>query len=290
MNGFALNNISNCYVGSTPASAIYIGSQLIWPTTPPPHDYSQDYLTFEAISNTYISFITSKILSIDRTVDVSLDNGQTWTSIRFLQGSWDGGSPTQITLHQGDKMLIKGNNTSYAVLDEDIYHPGNIEACYFDIYVPDSSGGCKIYGNIMSLIYGDNFIGQTSLTAQCTFSYLFNGHGNSYVRIKDASNLILPATTLTKYCYSYMFMNCRFDKAPELPATTLSDNCYKGTFDGCTSLNYIKCLATDISATNCTLNWLNNVSSTGTFVKTASMNSWPTGASGIPNGWTVVNN
>lgn len=287
MQGFALNNISDCYVGSNQASSIYLGSTKIWPTTPP-HDYSHDYLTIEAISNTYISFITSEILTVDRTVDVSLDNGQTWTSIRFLQGSWDGGSPTQITLHQGDKMLIKGNNTSYAVLDEDAYHPGNIEACYFDIYVPDSSGGCKIYGNIMSLIYGDNFVGQTSLTAQCTFSYLFNGHGRSSVIIKDASNLILPATTLTKYCYSYMFMYSRFDKAPILPATTLTEGCYEYMFNGCTALNYIKCLATTgLNNTNLS-GWVQNVSSTGTFVKDANT-TWPTGASGIPSRWTVQN-
>ena len=29
-NGFALNNIKNAYVGSTPAQAIYLGSTLIW--------------------------------------------------------------------------------------------------------------------------------------------------------------------------------------------------------------------------------------------------------------------
>ena len=287
MNGFALNNISDCYIGSNQVSAVYLGSTKIYPSTPP-HDYSQDYLTIEAISNTYISFITSKILSIDRTVDVSRDNGQTWTSIRFLQGSWDGGSPTEITLHQGDKMLIKGNNTSYAVLDEDAYHPGNIEACYFDIYVPDSSGGCKVYGNIMSLIYGDNFIGQTSLTAPCTFSYLFNGHGRASVIIKDASNLILPATTLTKYCYRYMFMHSMFDKAPILPATTLKDYCYANMFSGCTHLNYIKCLANDISATNCTSDWLYDVSATGTFIKDVNT-TWPSSDDGIPSNWTIQN-
>ena len=29
-NGFALNNIKNAYVGSTPIKAIYIGGTLIW--------------------------------------------------------------------------------------------------------------------------------------------------------------------------------------------------------------------------------------------------------------------
>lgn len=51
-------------------------------------------------------------------------------------------------------------------------------------------------------------------------------------------------------------------------------------------LNYIKCLATDISASNYTNSWVADVSSTGTFVKATGV-TWPTGASGIPSGWTV---
>ena len=58
-------------------------------------------------------------------------------------------------------------------------------------------------------------------------------------------------------------------------------------FSGCTNLNYIKMLATDISADGCLETWVNNVSSTGTFVKDPNMTSLPTGDSGIPNGWTV---
>lgn len=101
----------------------------------------------------------------------------------------------------------------------------------------------------------------------------------------------LPATTLAEYCYMDMFYNCRsLTTAPELPATTLVLKCYAYMFQGCTSLNYIKCLATDISATDCTSGWIYNVASSGTFVKNSSMNDWTTaGRSGIPNGWTVIN-
>ena len=60
-------------------------------------------------------------------------------------------------------------------------------------------------------------------------------------------------------------------------------------FNGCGSLNYIKCLATDISASNCTAFWVEGVAPSGTFVKAASMSSWATGANGIPNGWTIQN-
>jgi hypothetical protein len=100
----------------------------------------------------------------------------------------------------------------------------------------------------------------------------------------------LPATTLGDFCYSYMFNNCRLlTTAPKLPATTLATQCYKGMFNNCVSLNYIKCLATDTSAEDCTTNWLYNVSATGTFVK-APNSTWTTGANGIPDGWTVVEN
>lgn len=100
----------------------------------------------------------------------------------------------------------------------------------------------------------------------------------------------LPATTLVSYCYYRMFRNCtNLKTAPELPATTLVTYCYEGMFLQCTRLNYVKCLATNISANSCVSNWLNGVSSTGTFVKNPSMSSWTTGVSGIPSGWTVQN-
>ena len=126
----------------------------------------------------------------------------------------------------------------------------------------------------------------------------------------------LPSTTMANWCYRTMFADCTslttapeilvmnassqqsfngmffgctsLTTAPELPATYLYSAAYDGMFDGCTSLNYVKCLATNISASNCTRNWLNGVSATGTFVKDATMSSWRTGASGIPDGWQVV--
>jgi hypothetical protein len=58
-------------------------------------------------------------------------------------------------------------------------------------------------------------------------------------------------------------------------------------FYGCSSLADIKCLAADITATNCTTNWVNGVASSGTFVKDSTMSSWTTGNDGIPTNWTV---
>jgi hypothetical protein len=99
----------------------------------------------------------------------------------------------------------------------------------------------------------------------------------------------LPATTLANGCYEDMFSGCTsLATAPELPATTLISRCYNEMFRNCRNLNYVRCLATDISASNALYNWLANVSSTGTFYKKASV-TYPSGASGIPSNWTVTN-
>ena len=101
---------------------------------------------------------------------------------------------------------------------------------------------------------------------------------------------ILPATTLAKGCYNNMFSDCyKLTAAPELPALTLTNECYRSMFYNCNKLNYVKMLATDISATDCLSNWLFSVSTSGTFVKNANMNDLPKGDDGIPNLWTVQN-
>ena len=101
---------------------------------------------------------------------------------------------------------------------------------------------------------------------------------------------VLPATTLANNCYDAMFQGCSsLTTAPELPATTLVSSCYNAMFSGCTHLNYIKCLATNISVTSSTSNWVKSVAASGTFIKEASMTSWTEGINGIPSGWTVYN-
>ena len=49
----------------------------------------------------------------------------------------------------------------------------------------------------------------------------------------------------------------------------------------------INIITTSTGITNNTTDWVSGVPSTGTFVKNPDA-SWPTGTSGIPSGWTVV--
>lgn len=124
----------------------------------------------------------------------------------------------------------------------------------------------------------------TTLASYC-YAYMFQGC-SELINIPS----VLPATTLADRSYLCMFRYCAdITTAPELPATTLTTYCYQYMFDGCSKLNYIKCLATDISASNCLTSWVSNVSDSGTFIKNSAMNNWTSDANGIPANWTIQN-
>ena len=101
----------------------------------------------------------------------------------------------------------------------------------------------------------------------------------------------LPATTLAQGCYWYMFEQCAIMKAPELPATTLVNECYGHMFEGCALLNTIVCRASSgFNKSKYMEDWVKNVAATGTYVKSSDkpLAEYPTGNSGIPTGWTVI--
>ena len=302
-------------------------------------DWEKQYLTFIPIDDCTFTFSQRGTGPLY----YSINSGTTWTS------------GTSVSVSSGIKVMWKGSMTPNRSSSTSGYTGTGIGTF-------SATGPFKVRGNIMSLLYDDDFIGKVTLAGNWWFTSLFE---NS--TIASASKLSLPAMTLAPYCYYRMFSGCTsLTTAPKLPAMTLADGCYYIMFDGCTSLttapelpamtlvnscyyrmfsgctsltdapalpamtladscyermfygctslitapelpattlanrcyyymfyncsnlNYIKCLATDISATNCTISWLLYVASTGTFVKAAGMEDWPTDASGIPSGWTVV--
>ena len=176
-------------------------------------DYYSQYFTIESLedNNVIICYETSSA-----------------TLQYYSNGSWnDISSAGAITLNTGDKLMLKGTNTSLGANDPDY------------CYRISARKNFKVYGNIMSLLYGDDFEDNNILTGNYTFAYLF--YHNDYKTLVDASNLKLPATTLTSSCYYRMFYKCTsLVKGPSmLPATTLVDSCYSYMFQGCTSLTQV---------------------------------------------------
>ncbi len=141
--------------------------------------------------------------------------------------------------------------------------------------------------------YSSIFMGCTALTAapvlpattlaEYCYNYMFYG----CTKLTEAPEL--PATTLKKECYSGMFMGCKaLTAAPVLPATTLAGGCYDSMFFSCSNLSKVTCLATDISASDATSEWLSRVAATGTFYKAKGMEDWTSDTDGIPAGWEVA--
>ena len=167
--------------------------------------YEEQYLTFEALEDGTFSFTTNDL-------QYSLDDGVTWQTLTA-------GTSTP-TISTGNKILWK--------------QTGLAPASNSGIGTFSSTKKFNVYGNIMSLYYGDDFIGQNDLTGKnYAFSKLFFNCKN----LISVDNLILHATTLSDYCYNFMFNNCTLlAKGPELPATTLASYCYTYMFNSCSSL------------------------------------------------------
>ena len=167
----------------------------------PPHDYSQDYLTFEALESGTFRFSGNS-------VNYSLDDGATWTSLAA--------NTSTPTVSAGEKIMFKASITPD--VDSGV---GRFS----------STGNYNAMGNPYSLIDGDNFSGMTASTAYALYG-LFEGCNG----LVSAENLSLQAQ-LAGYDYTYMFSGCTsLVNAPELPATGAAFHCYDGMFAGCTSL------------------------------------------------------
>ncbi len=174
----------------------------------------------------------------------------------------------------GSKVEFFGNNDKYGTSDNEA-----------DCSNISCSADCYIYGNFMSLVKSSGYASADTLSETYTFAYLFCR--NDKIKNKTGYDLLLPATTLTSSCYKYMFYDCKgLTTAPVLPAPTLVENCYYSMFYYCSSLKSVTCLATNINASDCTKNWLNNVSVGGTLYKAAGV-TWPNGSSGVPGSWSV---
>ena len=246
---------------------------------------------------------------------------------RINDGEVTAATDTGISLSAGDKISLFAEGTSNGdtvnqcfriICSSDCYVYGNV----MSLLTADYQSATKItQNNAFAYLFYDNshiknhpsknivlpattlahscycemFCSCTSLTqapalpAKALAKHCYDGMFSGCDSLTQAP--VLPATTLAGYCYQGMFFHCTsLTQAPELPATTLAEWCYYGMFNGCTSLTKVTCLATDLSAAECTTNWLYGVASSGTFTK-ASGADWSskTGTSGIPSGWTIKN-
>jgi len=185
-------------------------------------------LTFKVLSDGNLSVKNTN--SASRDFEYSLNGGE-WTAFSLPAASEE---LLVTALTAGDEISFRRDNDNFSSAR----------------FVGDSNLKIDIYGNLMSMQYGSGFSGQTeirNLEKTEIFEHLFDGMG-----VVDASELLLPAMTLSKNCYRYMFSGCTdLLYAPELPAMTLANGCYNNMFRGCTSLVSAPELPATILANQC---------------------------------------
>ena len=287
-----------------------------------------DYLYIENVdeSDCELSFETNSSITLPPSdkytnkVEFSTDK-KTWTT-------WNFDTANTLIIPKGGKVYLRNDSGVFSYYGTD---------GYYYITSIKTTMKCNVGGNLNTLLNYNEEILDISDKRSC-FRQLFVG-----AKIVDASKLVMPATTLSQYCYADFFSgnssliappelpavnladNCYYDffygcsslnASPSLPATTLAEGCYanmyercyklttapilpastlvkasyKEMFASCSSLNEVTVYANDISAKNCTSNWLSGVASTGTFRNLGSATYTKDSVSGIPTGWTVVKN
>lgn len=211
---FILSATTALYIGSTSYSKAYVGDVQVWPMST---DYSKQYLTFEILSGGTIMFKTDKpASSITREIQYSINNGQ-WAT-------FNSSGNTGFTVTAGDKVRLKGVNARYCTL-------GNTSP---RATFQASTAVFNVYGNLMSMIYGDSFIGQDTLDAG---GYNFVGFFGS-AKVVNAENLVLPMDVIPERgLLNFMIQSPTLEYGPkEIPATSIGDMGMQGAFARCKKL------------------------------------------------------
>lgn len=158
-------------------------------------DYSKQYLTIEALEDGVIKRnLTNVYYSVN-------------------EGEWTLNGRNDITVRSGDEVRFKSSGSDMSNL-----FSGNTLSF-------------NAYGNILSLEFGDNFVGHQE---QIKVQSCFRSSG-----VKNIANLVLPSITFTvNSVYAHMFRDCTglTDASLYMPALTLTEEAYAHMFRGCTNL------------------------------------------------------
>lgn len=170
-------------------------------------------LTLEAIEDGEILFSNPLGLTIQYSID-----GANWVS--------ESATSIHINIKAGERVQFRGDNETYSL---DVMTSSEKKSTI------ECSAPCYVYGNIMSLIHSDGYSSCDEIKGSGAFYGLFSGNQNIFNHPEHA--LMLPANTLSEYCYAGMFHNCTgLTVAPGLPALKLASSCYSNMFNGCSSL------------------------------------------------------
>ena len=191
-------------------------------------DYSKKYLTMEIIVGGNLAFKKNASSADTKTIYYK-KNGGNWTECTASDTTG-----TTISTSAGDIIEFKGTNSKYG------------KSTYYYVQFSSSAVRFNLYGNIMSLINGDNFVGTSTITGTYCFASLFRG-----TKVVSAKHLVMPSV-LSTFCFLNTFYGCSLlVDAPDFSADEMVESCYNGTFYQCTALTGEPVIGATITAKNC---------------------------------------
>lgn len=225
--------------------------------------YLSQYFTIEALEiGTFTMAITRGASLVS--VSYSIDDGESWVTTPISSGQ--NINITTPTIQQGGKVLWKCETIDNA-----------LSVSYYQKAKMSSTGLCNIYGNIMSLIHGDDFIGNYEVSSTLhPFRELF-----MQIKVVDARYLIIPANRAYTYCFYELFYgNTYIVNAPTFIIETVDNNSMQEMFKNCSSLNNVTIVSDSVGIQG---NMFQNVTTNGVLYKDG---NW---SLTVPNTWTVRN-
>ena len=138
-----------------------------------------------------------------------------------------------ITLQAGDIVQFNSTNPALGIISPS--DPTDFNA--LSIKVDKKS---YVYGNVMSMVNDAGDFATDVTLAEYAMPRLFGGNfASNHIAFLADKPLMLPATTISKYCYGGMFSYCQdLTVLPSgfLPATVMQENCYEFMFNQCKGL------------------------------------------------------
>lgn|GEM_PF-5254176 len=284
-----------------------------------------DYLCFTALESgtftlTIPAAVTPTYLSY---VEWSKD-GRTWNHTDNTSEA----VTIQVDVASGEKVYWRGSGRRMATGYPDGRFSKFSSTCQFDLsgdirsilYLDDFSVTTTTQQYCFTgLFYGASVIDASNLrlalTGDSAYMMCFRGctqlvhapslmeggaimHWQFHTTYQGCNRLVtgtdIQATSVASVGCYYTYRGCTsLMKAPDISSViSVGQQGFYAMFYNCSSLNYVKCLASsfyedDTTSNAATYAWLSGVSSTGTFIQAEGV-TWPRGASGIPTGWVDV--
>lgn len=282
------SNVTELFVAGKEVKELHINGAKVWEKGG--GEFSYAGLTFTATQ----ANSTVAMTAVGSAPSVSLEyttDGSTWND--FIVGT------TTVTLaNVGDKMAVRAKTTNSGMaIRWDKYNmfvmTGKIAASNSIMYLLKNNGDLDTIGSsdcFNSLFFGCTSLTQapelpaTTLGTRC-YQYMFDGCTSL---VNPPSEL--PALSVTLAGYGDMFAGTSITKSPYIRATSVGTWGMASMFKNCSQLEEIKMdYIGNFSGTGASpqafTDWVNGVSSTGTFYYNGSDTT--RGTSAIPYGWTV---